>query len=115
MRSCIYSAELVCFEGALYIARRVPCRCCHVHGVHCDCYRHRVVALHIATTAPLRGGDSNHNEHCAYGSSDVVLASLYIACLQSKQVRPAPVSTTFHVMLSACLAGIDMLSMNVGN
>ena len=34
-----------------YIARRVPCRCCHVHGVHCDCYRHRVVALHIATTA----------------------------------------------------------------
>ena len=86
-----------------------------MHGVHCDCYRHRVVALHIATTAPLRGGDSNHNEHCAYGSSDVVLASLYIACLQSKQVRPSPVSTTFHVMLSACLADIDMLSMYVGN
>ena len=101
-----------------YIARRVPCRCCHVHGVHCDCYRHRVVALHIASTAPLRGGDSNHNKHCAYGGSDVVLASLYIACLQSKQVRPAHVSTyttTFHVMLSACLADIDMLSMYVGN
>ena len=71
-----YSAELVCFEGVLYIARRVPCRCCHVR-VHCDCYRHRVVALHIATTAPLRGGDSNHNEHCAYGSSDTALALLY--------------------------------------
>ena len=50
----------------------MPYRCCHVHGHHCDCNRHRVVALHIATTAPLRGGDSNHNEHCACGSGDVV-------------------------------------------
>ena len=45
-----------------------------MHSVHCDCYRHRIVALHIATTAPLRGGDNNHNIH--YGSSDIVLASL---------------------------------------
>ena len=98
-----------------YIARRVPCRCCHVHGVHCDCYRHRVVALHIASRAPLRGGDSNHNKHCAYGSSDVVLASLYIACLQSSAGTCKSYTKTFHVMLSACLADIDMLSMYVGN
>ena len=69
--------ELVYFEGTLYIAKQVPYRCCHMHSVHCDCYRHRVVALHIATTAPLRGGDNNHYEHYAYGSSDMVLASLY--------------------------------------
>ena len=101
MKYCAYCAELVCFEGALYKARRSAInRCSHVHGCHCDCYRHRVVALHVATTC--------HYAMVIAITMSTVRVAAAMWCLRSKQVRPA-----FHVMLSTCLTGIDMLSMYV--
>ena len=91
------------------MVKREPYRC--RHSFYCDCYCHCVVALHIATTAPLRGGDNNHNKHS--GGSDMVLASLYHTFHVNQ--FSAAVSTTFHMMLSMYLTEIDMLSMYVKN